>query len=161
MPITNIFVISNAEKEIEKLEKRAKGVGNTINKVKQSIQDNNQTAIAQIAQEYLRIQPNNPLSTCTDIDRANKLIDIYEQDRTDYQEKAEKIKTLVQQLKENDKNLCQELKELNEKLDICSDSGHTIEICGRLESLIKKFILTMENSCQEHLTKCRTLFPEQ
>lgn len=160
MPITTkcVICIYNAEQEIEEQEKLAKGFGNAINKAKQSIQDNNQEAIAKIAREYLRIQPNNPLSN--DIDRVKKLIDIYEKDLKDCQNIAEDLKRSFQQFKEDHENLYQELKELKEKLENCSNSGHTIEICQRLENFTEQWILTMETSCQERLTKCRALFLE-
>jgi hypothetical protein len=156
MKINKTFVISNAQEEIKELEKRAKYYGDQINKRKPKVQAGDQKEIKELANEYIRLYPQNTLSV--DRDRADTLISIYKQKKTRLEYEAEKTKILVQQLENDDKTLLQDLKELNDKLNVCCGGNYEIEICQRLKDLIEKFLLTSEDSCQKHLSQCKALF---
>jgi hypothetical protein len=156
MPITKSFVISNAKKQIQELEKRAKYYGDEINTYKPKVQAGDEKEINKLANEHRRLYRNIILPS--DRDRAETLITIYEQKQTRFEYEAKKTKILVQQLENDDKILLQELKELNDKLNVCCGGYYEIQICMRLKNLIEKFLLTSEDSCQKHLSQCKTLF---
>jgi hypothetical protein len=159
MTITKSVVIFNAKLEIQELDKRARELNSIINRYKPLIQADNQKAINNLAKEYIRIHQTDILST--DRERAECLITLYEQDTTSYEQSAERTRTLVTKLNNDDEILLRELEELNEKLAICCHHGYDIQICRRLKSLIEKFILTAENSCKQHLSQCKALFPDE